>query len=291
MADPPPPELEVEALLREVLGSLLHRTAGAEWEQRLSGRIRRSLKRVHDAAQGSREGVPDDPWLTAGLNEIREVATFFLSEIHEKKTDYSATDPDGILREAFDDLGWKDVYLCRADIERLKVARHHTAHPDVVHPLSSAQADEVQAIVKRLLLGCERVRRRLMDLEEEWFPYITTVSCPGIPEWEYRRGSNFPIAANLNEGDQIEFVVSAVNTNGSDEQLRYGLLVQADGGSFVTAVDDEREGRLTCRASPPGREVGFCVAVRDVGGGHDASDWDDEVCFQARIRPQQSTRT
>jgi hypothetical protein len=87
------------------------------------------------------------------------------------------------------------------------------------------------------------------------------------------------------DGDQIEFVVSAVNTGGTNTNLQYGLHVQPDGGSFMPLIVDNETGHLSCIATPPGRRIVFRVTVRDVSGGHDASGWDDEAMFTARIKP------
>ena len=185
------------------------------------------------------------------------------------------------------DLGWTSVPQVQADFERLLADRHDEAHPDVVEPLTAARRAEAESIRQRLRLGCERVRRRLLDADDEWFPYIESVRCPGIDGWEYERGGSQPSVASLVEGDQVELIVSAVNTDGSNGGLRYGLFVQPDGGSFETIADGEPTGHLTHVAYPPGRTVMFQVRVRRTTGGHDASGWDDSVTFVARIRPSE----
>lgn len=277
--------LEVESLLRETLGALFQRALGQEWQQGLSRRVQAGLVEAHRRARRSRDGVPDNPWLASGLNEIGSVAEHFLRRLREDGADFSDTDPDRRLGQGLKDLGWDSADLCSADIKRILRSRHDKAHPDVVAPLSAAMSEEIAAIAKRLHLGCEKVRRDLFEVDEEWFPYIERVTCPGVDDWGYQRGARRPRVALLNEGDSIEFIVRALNTDGSDARLRFGLFVQDDGGAFVTIVDDDPGGRLQCAASPPGRNVTFRVSVRDLAGGHDESGWDDHVTFVAKIRP------
>jgi hypothetical protein len=219
--------------------------------------------------------------MSSGLNEIRMVVEHFARATYER----DETDSEGLLRLGLKDLGWHSVAQVQADFERLLADRHDIAHPDVVEPPTAAQREEAEATRHRLRLGCERVRRRLLDAEDQWFPYIESVHCPGIDGWEYQRGGAQPVVVSFVEGDRIEFHVSAVNTDGSDSGLRYGLYVQPDGGSFVTIVDGAPTGRLDCVAQPPGRAVMFQVRVRRATGGHDASGWDDYVTFVARVRP------
>lgn len=277
--------LDAEALLRASLGELLTRALGATWQSHLSRGVRKQLDGAREVARRNRQGVPNDPWQSAGLKEIEQVSIFFLREIHENGTDYSSTDPDELLASGLEDLGWTDVSMCKADFSRMTVLRHDEAHPDVAPPFASVVVDEALLIAKRLQLGCEKIRRRLMEEDEEWFPYISRVTCPGVREWEYRRGQIGPGMASLHEGDELEFAISAVNTDGTESNLRYGLFVQGDGGSFVTIADNEQENRIRCNATPPGRNVVFRVTVRSLSGGHDASGWDDEVLLAARIRP------
>ncbi len=275
----------LEALLRQTLGDLFDRALGPDWHDSLSASVRRTLERTREVASGSRDGVPSEPWQSAGLREIREVAVSFARGVYEGRKDYSSVDREGLLATCFRDFGWDTVAQCTADFERLMADRHDEAHPDVVSPPASARRDEVEAIRRRLRLGCEQVRRRLMDGDEAWFPYIERIDCPGVAVWTYLRGQIQPAMASLVEHDQIEFVVSAVNTNGSSERLQYGISVQPDGGSFVTLVQNDVAGRLRCVASPAGRNVMFRVTVRELAGGHDASGWDDEVVFTARVKP------
>jgi hypothetical protein len=276
---------ELEALLRLTLGDLFVRTVGVNWQNSLSAGVRTSLEKTREVAARNRDGVGSDPWTTAGLREIRQVAESFAMDVYEGRADHSATDPDRLLNAGLKDLGWHTVAQCSADFQRLEAERHDDAHPGVVAPPASAVIEEVEAIRRRLRLGAEAVRRRLIGADEEWFPFIERVDCPHIPQWKYVRGRIFPEPAALGEGDEVEFVVSALNTDGSGTGLRYGLYVQPDGGGFVTIVDDDASGRLACVAGPPGRSVMFRIAVRALEGGHDASGWDDEVIFMARIKP------
>ena len=248
---------DLEALLRRTLGTLYERVLGPQWQSDLPKAVRDSLARIHEVASRNRDGVPSDPWLSAGLAEIKAVVEHFAREHYERRNDFSSTDPDGLLAESLKDLGWVSVAQCQADFERLLADRHDTAHPGVVEPPAAAQREEAEALRQRLRLGCERVRRRLINADEEWFPYIETVHCPGIQGWDFERRGNPPSIASFVEGDEIEFVVSAVDIDGSAAGLRYGLYVQPDGGSFITIADDELTGRLRCTAGPPGRAVLF----------------------------------
>jgi hypothetical protein len=164
------------------------------------------------------------------LREIRQVVESFARDVYEGRADHSVTDPDGLLQAALDDLGWHTVAQCSADFERLEVERHTDAHPGVIAPPASAVIEEVDSIRRRLRMGAEAVRRRLIGANEEWFPFIERIYCPQVANWNYWRGRSFPQPAALGEGDEIEFVVSALNTDGSASGLRYGLYVQPDGG-------------------------------------------------------------
>lgn len=274
----------LEALLRQTLGDLFDRVSGPDWHDDLSTALRRKLERTREVASRSRDGVPSELWQSAGLPEIHEVAVSFARDVYEGTKD-SSVDRDGLLATCLSDFGWDTIAQCTADFERLTADRHDGAHPGVVIPPAGARRDEVEAIRRRLRLGCEQVRRRLMDGNEEWFPYIERIDCPGVAEWTYLRGQIQPAMALFVEHDQIEFVVSAVNTDGSSERLQYGVSVQPDGGSFIALVKNDVTSRLRCVASPAGRNVMFRVTVRELAGGHDESGWADEVIFTAKVRP------
>ncbi len=275
----------IEAKLRSVLAELFNRSLGSSWQQFLPRRVAKELARQRRAASEARPGVPEDPWRAAGLSEIRSVVVHFLRELHERRGDFSSTDPDGLLPASLCEL-WQSAAECEVDIGRLQGVRHDQAHPGVTAPLGAVVESEMAAAMKRLRLGCEAIQRRLTDRDGEWWPYIEKVTCPGIDGWLFERKVSPNQSGNvlLVEGDQLEFIVQAVNPTGPDDDLEYGVSVQGDGGCF-SPLEWKDEPRLFLQAAPPGRHVSFLVAVRASGGGHSANGTDDEVIFPARIAP------
>ena len=178
-------------MLRRTLGDLLVKAVGPRGRPSCR-RASPTCFAVHKRSQRESRGVPDDPWLSAGLGDIKAVVEHFARELHERRGDFSSTDPGGLLGIGLVDLGWTSVPQVQADFERLLTDRHDEAHPDVVEPLTAARRAEAESIRQRLRLGCERVRRRLLDADDEWFPYIESVRCPGIDGWEYQRGGSQP---------------------------------------------------------------------------------------------------
>lgn len=268
----------VEFLLRSTIGELLRSALGAGWQQFLSRSVTSALERESNHAKAVRAGVPDDPWAAAGLAEIEKVAMHFL----RKQSDLSDKDPDDLLSYLHD--LWSAAEECRVDISRLRRLRDDQAHPGIAPPIASAIRDEAAATVRRLRLGCESIRRRLARVEDEWWPYIERVDCPGIEVWRYQRSQAEPGRAHLIEGDRLEFVVTAINPVGPDEDLEYALGVQPEGGSF-SVPEWGSQPDLHATAGPTGRNVVFRVLVRSPEVAHSAEGWDDEVSFVAKVVP------
>jgi hypothetical protein len=270
---------QVEFLLRSTIGELLRAALGADWQQLLSKSITSDLKRESDRAKAAREGVPDNPWAAAGLAEIAKVAQHFLRH----KSEFSKQDPDDLL-SSLHQL-WDSPEECQVDLNRLRRLRDDHAHPGVAPPIASALKEEIRAMIRRLRLGCESIRRRLARVEGEWWPYIERVDCPGIEVWTYERSSRRPGTALLVEGDALEFVVRAMNPVGPDEDLDYALCIQPDGGSF-SQPEWGPQHELHAMAGPTGRNVVFLVVVRSPKVAHGAGGWDDEVAFTAKVIPR-----
>ena len=76
---------DLEALLRRTLGDLLVKAVGPTWQTKLSKGIADALARTQEVAARNRDGVPDDPWLSAGLGDIKAVVEHFARELHERR--------------------------------------------------------------------------------------------------------------------------------------------------------------------------------------------------------------
>lgn len=270
---------QVESLLRRVVADVAHRVHGGNWQGQLSNSIRNDIERCYKNARSAREGrvASNDPWSAAGLSQIKKVIRHFLENDEQSESFAQWLRP----------LDWDRVPRYRVDIDRLQMLRSESGHPDVSDPVASAVYEHQLALCRRVRLGCEQIERELMgDEDEQWFPYIERVVAPGIDEWHYeRRALEGPSIATLNEGDAVEFVITAVNPVGPQEDLEYGLAIQPDGGSS-SELELSDEPRLVTVAGPPGNRVRFEVIVRDRAGGHSAlGRSDDEVNFSARIRP------
>jgi hypothetical protein len=112
---------------------------------------------------------------------------------------------------------------------------------------------EVAAIILRLRVGMEQIRRRTMNDTGEWWPYIEEVhsnveglSCSRLDS---------VMAVQANEGDLIRFEIVGVNPRGEQSDLRY--LCSAADNAWV----DNRH--FECVVPHQRRFIG-CLMVADV---------------------------
>lgn len=265
----------LEATLRSSLGELLDATLGGEWQQELSRRVRDQLTRTRDVASNRREGVPADPWKSAGFAEIRAVVEHFLRILDSNEADSIPA----ALKAGLCQL-WTSTGECTVDIARVTSGRDQDAHPGVVPDRSTFASEEVAVIAKRLRLGCEAIRRQTAQSSDEWWPYIERVTCTNIPDWFVFRGANRNDSTNLNEDDTLEFDVDAVNPLGPDDDLEYRIRV-VNGTTPVRLSDWQATNRFMETAAPAGRRVVFRFEVRRVG----SAGADDQLGLLSQVRP------
>lgn len=264
--------LDLEPLLRGVLRIAFAEIHSPNWYMQLQSATRgklESCRRRAERARGTR--LEPDPWRAAGLVEIRDVLTELYSGGLE-----------ALLRPV-----WESPTAMRIDLERLIQVRHDQAHPGVV-PLSLARRDEAAAMVRRIRLGLEAVRRAISrDAGDEWWPYLERIESPNIPEFSWSRaGGGGALRPRLFEGDEIEFHVSAVNPAGPQEELLYIVDVRESSMAGPPHGAWQSDPVLNCRADVSGRDVTFMFGLKTTSGGHQASGLDDWRVLMAKVIPR-----
>jgi hypothetical protein len=234
---------DLERLMRNVLRDVLRVNLGDEWLGGLSKGARDGVDRAAETARSQRPNENlRDPWEAVGIGEI------------------GAT-----LRSTWDHLGgaladvWKDAAEAKVDLDRLRAYRGKNLHA-VGSPEGKIRADEAAAIVLRLRVGFEGVRRQLAGDQGEWWPYIEAVHS-NIAEFCYdrSRGPATRPEAKLVEGDTVQLDVVAVHPTAPQERLRYKF-----GGRMNTISADWTTDTQFALIVPNTRDETLWVQVGDV---------------------------
>jgi hypothetical protein len=259
------PAIEIpglERLARDVLRSVLELISGSDWLSALSRATRDGVARAADIARRQRpDEVLVDDWAAAGLSEIRQV-----------------------LQSNWDAVGqrlqpvWRSRAEAEVDLDRLLQHRGRALHEVGVINFS-AQRDEMAAVVTRLRIGFEEVRRSLLPDETNWLPYLERIESP-IAGLCWSRGATSPDRPTLRQGDLVQLKLVGVNPSGPQEDLEYDIeITGVVGGGTAYRKIGANEFQFN---APRSKEVIVSCYVRDV---NDPSMYDGQSVI-AKVIPQ-----
>lgn len=252
---------DLEALLRHVIRRSMESESGSAWLSSLPSNV---VKHVSDVAALARRKRPHeqlrDDWDAAGMPAIRALVAWKL--------------PQALTSV------WIDPRFALVDLERLTTTRDKRAHR-VGPPIGEIEGSEAAAIVTRLRLGLEDVRRRLDDQQGDWWPYIASVHS-NLEALCWERASGWKGGNDVvTEGDLLTFDVVGVNPTGAEADLRYDYRLIQSGGAQQSIAWDER--RSACLEVPLCKTILFKLSV---GTAYDIGNV-DAIKRQLRVRPCQ----
>lgn len=245
--------------MRDVLRRVFDAAVGVDWLDGLSEGARKGIERSANIARTQRpdETLGDD-WDAVGIREI-----------------------DATLRSIWQRLNgalttvWPDQNAATVDLDRLRAYRGKNLHA-VGPPDGQIRDEEMGAMVLRLRIGFEGLRRHLANDEGEWWPYIEAVHS-NIPEFCLDRTTGLMGNAVLSEGDLVRFEIVGVHPQGPQDRLRYRLT--ARGGHIPDSGWVERSEFHV--SVPRQRTVRFILAVADAD---DLTNRSLRMC-SCRVRP------
>lgn len=258
---------DFERLLRNVVRQAMEAEHGIDWLAGLSNTQAASVRAAGDRARRNRpdEKLRDD-WEAVGIEDVRAV-----------------------LRSSFPQAlstVWPDRAAADVDLARISAYRGKNLH--AVGPPSSEMSDvEVGAMMHRLRVGLEAVRRRLLNEVGDWWPYIAAVHS-NIPEfcWERSAGGAKQgpglLDAVLVEGDTVELTLVGEHPRAGRDRLRYRFLGTDVGLGVAREWSTTNTVRLTVPLIRELTVTGFVVDVDHTDG--DAQQWEG-VAFMMHVRP------
>src|SRR5664280_3209644 len=252
--------------MRDVLRSVFVTTLGAEWLKGLSNQVRPGVERAAETARKQRpkESLRDD-WAAVGIGEIAATLRSTWPTLN------------GALAGVWSSLDEMDV-----DLSRLAAYRGKNLHA-VGPPQGQIKDEEVAAMILRLRIGFEGLRRSLAQDDGEWWPYIEAIHS-NVPEFCFDRTTPPTLRDTivLSEGDLVRFEVVGVHPQGPQDRLRY----QLTGGYPMSEAFPGCSGWVghsEFRVSvPKKRKVDFFLYVADVDDPKNA----DMRPFECRVRPR-----
>ncbi len=204
MASPADAIPDLERLMRNVVRMAMEADYGAPWLSTLSSTASRAVERAGAVAKAKRPAeVLRDDWDAVGLDEMAAVL----------RSKWPPT-----MAQV-----WVDDEAARVDLKRLSKFRGKALHA-VGGPSGQISDDEIGAVIRRVRVNLEAVRRSLLDDTGEWWPYIASVHS-NIPEFCYERSSSARVCfALLIEGDLVTLDAVGVDPKGNDSALLYRML-------------------------------------------------------------------
>jgi hypothetical protein len=254
---------DLERLIRGVLRRCFVGKLGSSWLTTRSQRVRDAVAKAAGLARTQRpdEELLDD-WDAAGLGEISVAVSSSWSEI------------GGSIKPV-----WSSQQAAIVDLERLQAYRGKTLHA-VGPPVGQIRAAEVDAIVLRIRVAFEQIRRTLINDEGDWWPYIEAIHS-NISEFCLTRNARTFGAAALMEGDLVTFNVVGVHPTGSQDALVYRLNHAGPGASSADDTDWRASPQFQV-VVPRARSVAYHLFVADA---NDTTNNDEWVC-SCEIRPR-----
>jgi hypothetical protein len=206
--DDPGPEIpRLERLMRDVLRAVCEQTIGVGWLTDMSSAVASAIAKAGAMARTKRPGESlRDDWDAVGLDEIASL-------VRSRWQPLSAS-----LAPA-----WHRVEEADVDIHRLLEYRGKALHAVGATNSATNQA-ETAAVITRLRLAFEEIRRSLLPDDQDWLPYLERIESP-IPGLCWSRGERDPQPPTLRQGDRVEFRLIGVNPAGDQGDLRYSLEV------------------------------------------------------------------
>lgn len=190
---------DLERLMRSVIRTVAAKTWGTNWLDDGISISKKARDKIASEAERARRSRPDehlaDDWQAAGLDEI---LTVLVSRWPDLSSQFAAVWPS-------------DTHM-RTDIERLKAYRGKGLHA-VGAPPNPAEHQELEAMILRLRIAFEAVRRIGAPLPDQWWPYIERID--SNVDWSTK--------PTLYHGDVVTITVTAVNPRGGQEDLRYWI--------------------------------------------------------------------
>jgi hypothetical protein len=255
---------DLERLLRDVLRRCFETAFGPEWLSQLNSGVRPGVLRAGEVARSQRPtDLLRDDWDAAGLGEM-----------------------DKALRSHWADLKdllgpvWAEQNEAVVDLSRLRGFRGRELH--AVGPrLGAVGRAELDAIVQRLRIGLEGVRRAMANDQGDWWPYIEAIHS-NVPEFNGDR-ENRPGRAKLIEGDTVTFEVVGVHPTKAQQDLIYKLELAGPGASSGDGVDWQPGNQFQVQV-PRARTVAYHLFVADANDKINNDEW---VCG-CEVRPQAS---
>jgi hypothetical protein len=198
---------DLERLMRDVLRRVFEAALGAEWMNGLSTSTRGGVERAAEIArkQRSRETLRDD-WDAVGIGEIAAVLRSTWQNLN------------GALADV-----WSNLDEASVDLTRLSAYRGKNLHA-VGPPEGQIKDEEVAAMILRLRIGFEGLRRLLAHEDNQWWPYIEAIHS-NIPEFCFDRTTSHSLVEPvlLCEGDLVRFEIVGVHPQGPQDRLRYQI--------------------------------------------------------------------
>lgn len=195
----------LERLMRDVLRSTCEEAAGPLWLGTLSRSVADAVNGAAGRAATQRPDERlDDAWEAAGLAEIRALLRSWWPRIGAQLSPV-----------------WNELAEMQVDLDRLLAYRGKSLH--AVGPVNyENQRTEARAIITRLRIGFEEVRRQRLPDDLEWLPYLERIESPieGLC-WSRTTGSReWP---TVRQGDRIDIRLIGVNPAGDQDRLQYDI--------------------------------------------------------------------
>jgi hypothetical protein len=259
-----------ERLLRESLARQLATSHGADWENRLSKRIRTSLEAVRDKEHHARPHAIDESNLLgyAGFDHLKAVVIDHWSCCISK-------------------LGlWAPLEYAKMELDRLHAVRNPAQHGRTLFPHEYVEGE---GIARRLRFDIERQRRKAASVADEYWLYVEeaedslgnrTINNPESGSHALVSGAQ-PILL----GDTLTLRVSAFDPWGRKMQYRLVDRSLSPSPSFQTPWQDLPEFEWT--ATVVGRAMAVDIEIRAEGEPHADQTYafDSFATFKYQVRP------
>lgn len=253
----------LERLMRDVLRRCFVAAYGDAWFSQLSQGVRAGVTKAADNARAQRPGEQlADDWEAAGLGEIRKALVSSWDTISPRVATV-----------------WSTREEAKVDLDRLQAYRGKALHA-VGPSIGQIHIAEVDAMILRIRIGLEGMRRNLMSDEGEWWPYIEAIHS-NISGFCVARNGRRGGWATLTEGDLVTFDVIGVHPNGSQDSLTYRLMVAGTGASAADDTGWIESSHFQVQV-PRARSVFYHLYVADTD---DVINYDRGFCA-ADVRPR-----
>jgi hypothetical protein len=243
---------DLERLMRDGLRGVLVAANGPDWLDTAPQSVRQGAARAAATARAKRPGETlRDDWDAVGLSEMQSALRSVWNDVH-----------DALVAV------WPDLSSASVDLARLVAYRDKNLHA-VGPPGGQVADDETGAMILRLRIGFEGLRRKMANDAGEWWPYIEAVHS-NIPEFCRSRATRFEAEQpRLSEGDLIWIEVVGVHPTGAQGRLRYRFSdsrLSGDDSGWVESSKFEAN-------VPRQRDIRYYLWVADVDDLANSDGW------------------